>query len=147
MMRWRLILVGICLAPLVAAGCGMVVPMGPGAVLPGVVFADVGYPNARDHGQLNQVKTVTAKDVEILGPAHAEKASTRVVYQFVDVSGGDSGYGELLKSMRGSMGADGFLNVTVDTKFRHIYLLLATIQMAETRVTGLAYRLKSAAGP
>lgn len=131
--RLLLITVAICLA--LSTGCARI---GPGGAAPGMIYSNVTYPNMVNPNMDYRI-TFDRDDIELLGPVHAEAESKWVFFLY---SSGDSGYGALMDQAR-AMGADGVMNITVDTNFKWYALVYARVTM---KLTGQAYRyLRSAA--
>jgi len=113
--------------------------MGPGGVAPAGWVTNVTYPNRLNPSMDYRIQ-LTAEDVEMLGRVSASAKSKNILGL---VSSGDSGYGALLEQARLRYGADGVMNVTVDTRF---FDVLGVYQEVETKLTGMAYRYKNKIG-
>ena len=109
---------------------------GPGGAAPGFIYSSVTYPNTLNPNMEYQI-IFNYDDIEILGPVQATAASKWVAFVY---SSGDSGYGSLMDQAR-AMGADGVMNVTIDTQFNWYGLVYAKVT---TKLTGQAYRYRRA---
>lgn len=118
-------------------GAGCVTNMGPGGASPGLIHSSVTYPNMLNPSMQYRI-TFDREDIELLGHIEAEATSH---WAFLVSSWGDSGYAELLKKAR-SLGGDGVMNVTIDTKFNSYFIFYASVT---TKLTGIAYRYRRAA--
>jgi hypothetical protein len=131
----RLLRVVVCLVvPVLATGCAGITSLGPGGASPAAIYTDVTYPNAINPSMRYEVAFARA-DVELRGPVEATAQSFNVLGV---VSWGDSGFGALMQSAR-ARGADGVMNVTVDTQFKSILMLYTQVT---TKLTGQAYAYK-----
>ncbi len=130
-MVFRFCLAALAAAAFLCAGCASI---GPGGAAPGFIFSDVTYPNILNPNMDYRI-TFERDDIELVGPVEAEAHSSWVLFLF---SWGDSGYGSLMDNAR-SQGADGIMNLTVDTKFKWYMFAYAKIT---TRLTGMAYKYK-----
>lgn len=133
-MRQALLCVVVAGVALGAGGCG-VVSMGPGGVMPSLIYTGVTYPNALNPNMEYQI-AFTRADIELKGPVEATSESAAVLGV---VSWGDSGYGKLMEAAR-SKGADGVMNVTVDTEYKSV--LGFVYSHAVTKLAGQAYSYK-----
>ncbi|MBN1515856.1 hypothetical protein JXA32_04760 [Candidatus Sumerlaeota bacterium] len=115
-------------------GCANVMRIGPGGASPGLIFTETTYPNYLNPNMEYRIN-FDADDIELIGSVRSEAMSKNFLGL---VSVGDSGYGELLQQAR-AMGADGVMNITVDTTFKNI---LFVYFQATTELTGQAYRYK-----
>ncbi len=128
-MSHRLILIAALVAVALSTGCARI---GPGGAAPGMVYSNVTYPNMVNPNMDFRI-TFDRDDIELLGPVHAEAESK---WMFFVYSSGDSGYGALMDQAR-AMGADGVMNITVDTNFKWYLLFYARVTM---KLTGQGYR-------
>lgn len=118
-----------------ASGCGAnVARLGPGAASPGLFYANVTYPNSLNPNMSYEIR-FERDDIELLGPVAAEGSSE---WYFFFVSRGDSGYGTLMDQAR-LLGADGVMNVTIDTRYKSFFIFYSEIV---TRLNAVAYRYK-----
>jgi len=121
-------------------GCTFgVVQLGPGGVGPGGIYADVNYPNKIEEN-MNYKINFQPSDIQIMGPVEATGFSTTILWF---VSYGDSGYASLMQEAK-NKGADGLMNITVDTKYENI---LFVYQKATTQLRGVAYKWKNVQQP
>lgn len=114
---------------ILSSGCARI---GPGGAAPGFIYSDVTYPNKLNPNMEYRI-VFDREDIEILGPVESQSTSRWAAFVY---SGGDSGYADLLEEAR-AMGADGVMNVTVDTNFQWYFILYAKVT---TKLTGVAYR-------
>lgn len=114
-----------------ATGCAR---FGPGGAAPGFIYSDVTYPNMVNPNMEYRI-VFDRDDIELLGPVQATASSIWAGFVY---SSGDSGYANLMDQAR-AMGADGVMNVTIDTKFNWYFILYAKVT---TKLTGQAYRYK-----
>lgn len=131
MLQKRHALTALTLCAMILAGCARI---GPGGAAPGFIYSNVTYPNLLNPNMEYRI-VFDREDIELLGVVEATAPSRWVAFVF---SSGDSGYGELMKKAR-AMGADGVMNVTIDTNFQWYFLLYAKVT---TKLTGVAYRYR-----
>ena len=102
---------------------------------PGMVFSNINYPSLLNPTMEHEI-SIERKDLEILGPvcSHAES------YQVLGFFGtGNAGYEMLLSAAR-DKGADGVMNVAVDTKVD--YYVFGAYSKVTTTLYGTAYKYK-----
>ncbi|MFP4058535.1 MAG: TRL domain-containing protein [Candidatus Brocadiia bacterium] len=124
----------LAVVPLLAGGCAQVVSLGPGGASPGLVITDTTYPNAVNPSMRYEIG-FRPDDIELRGPVQATARSMNVLGI---ASWGDSGFGKLMDAAR-AQGADGVMNVTVDTQFKTVLFLYSEVV---TKLTGQAYAYK-----
>ena len=112
-------------------GCASI---GPGGAAPGFIFSDVTYPNTLNPNMDYRI-TFDRDDIELLGEVEAVATSKWIAFVF---SKGDSGYGALMDRAQ-EMGADGVMNVTIDTNFKWYFIFYAKVT---TKLTAQAYRYR-----
>lgn len=120
-----------CVLTLMSAGCARI---GPGGAAPGFIYSDVTYPNELNPNMSHRI-VFDRDDIILMDPVSAETNSKWIAFVY---SGGDSGYAELMSQAR-AMGADGVMNVTVDTNFKWYLIFYAQVT---TRISGIAYRYR-----
>ena len=130
MNRKMAVVMGVALG-LSISGCARI---GPGGAAPGFVYSDVTYPNVLNPNMEYRI-VFDRDDIELLGDVTSTATSHWAAFVF---SSGDSGYAELMRKAH-EMGADGVMNVTVDTNFRWYLLVYARVT---TKLTGVAYRYR-----
>ncbi|MGF1572536.1 MAG: hypothetical protein ACFCU1_05635 [Sumerlaeia bacterium] len=116
---------------LLQTGCASI---GPGGAAPGFIYSDTTYPNDLNPNMQHQI-LFDRDDIELLGPVDASAKSTWIAFVY---SGGDSGYAELMRQAR-AQGADGVMNVTVDTNFQWYFILFAKVT---TKLSAQGYRYR-----
>lgn len=125
----------VCLiVSMLVVGCAGVMSVGPGGASPGAIYTGTTYPNALNPSMEYQI-AFDREDIELRGPVEAVGTSQNILGLF---SSGDSGYGALMDAAR-ARGADGVMNVTVDTQFETVLLVFTSVK---TKLTGQAYSYK-----
>lgn len=119
------------LAVLFSAGCASI---GPGGAAPGFIYSNTTYPNDLNPGMEHQI-LFDRSDIELLGPVEAVAKSKWIAFVY---SNGDSGYAKLMRQAR-EQGADGVMNVTVDTNFQWYFIVFAKVT---TKLSAQAYRYR-----
>lgn len=125
----------LALAVLLAATTGCITELGPGGAAPGLVLSNVSYPNHLNPGMAYEIQ-FERDDIEVLRPVETTSSSR---WYFIFYSAGDSGYAKLMDQAR-AQGADGVMNVTVDTTYHNTFIFYAKVT---TRLTGVAYRYRT----
>lgn len=126
----------VLLSTLTLVGCGgLAQHSGIFGSAPGMVFNSINYPSLLNPTMEHEIK-MERKDLEILGPvcSHAES------FQIMGIVGqGNAGFEMLLQAAR-DKGADGVMNVAVDTKLD--YYLFGAYSKVTTTLYGTAYKYK-----
>ncbi len=117
------------------SGCGLMSIGHPVGVTSGGLFGDVTYATQLNPSTKHELQ-LTRNDIELKGTVSGT-GSTLSILGIINT--GDSGYGELLEAAR-AKGADGVMNVMIDTKVTNILLFL--LVRTTTTLTGMAYKYK-----
>ncbi len=106
-----------------------------GGSLPGSIVTDINYPSALNPSTNHEIE-IGRDDIEIIGAVSATAES----FTIVGIIGqGDSGYGKLLEAAR-AKGADGIMNVTIDTQIQAY--VFGAYNKVVTTLSGTAYKYK-----
>ena len=125
----RLLCLAVCaVMATFSSGCAGVISLGPGGASPGFIYNEVTYPNALNPGMRYQID-FDRSDIRLGKMVEAEAKS----YNLLGIVGwGDSGYGDLMDAARRE-GADGVMNVTIDTRYNNVLGVYACVT---TKLTG-----------
>jgi len=132
----RILLGLVLLSTLTLVGCGGLQQLsGVYGSSGGAIFSNINYPSLLNPTMEHEI-TIERKDLEILGPVTSQACSYQVLGFF---GTGNAGYEMLLQAAR-DKGADGVMNVAVDTKLD--YYVFGAYSKVTTTLYGTAYKYK-----